>query len=1115
LASDSRLAPLPDFFKTVFQGRAGGPRPSHRVSFEKCEGFRGERIAFETPVRSKSPAISKHKNTLNSVPVFNVVFTLMNLARIAIALFFAAVVARAQTAPEWIWHPNNGARPADNEVRYFRKTFTLDGAARRATIAVSADNHFTAYVNGAKIGSGSEWQAFPKFDIKQNAKAGENVIAIEARNDGGSAGLLAEIDIATDEGTRVRIGTDTSWQTSTSADAGWQSAAFKAGANWVTPKSLGKLGVQPWGNIAAGPVGSGKVATPAEAITVLDGFKVELLRSAQPGEGSWVSMTVDPQGRLIISPQGNEPLLRVTLDANGKIANLEKLNVDVKAAMGLLYAFNALYVNGQGPGGYHLYRLPDTDGKGTYGAPELIRKWKGGPGEHGAHGIVLGPDNKLYIVDGNFVEVPEDILPTSPHKNYADDLILPRMEDGNGFGSGRKPPGGYVVRLDKDGKNAELFASGQRNTYDIAFNADGELFGFDSDMEWDWGTPWYRPTRAYHIVSGADHGFREGSAKWPTYYEDSLPETVDIGIGSPTGVLAPTKAKFPAKYRNSVLMMDWSYGRIVAVYLQPDGAGYKGTFDTLVKGKPLNVTDMEVGPDGALYFATGGRGTQSGLYRVSYVGKEYTGPIRNSLASGEKLARSLRHQIETFHGKQDPKAIEAVWPHLKSNDRFIRYAARIALESQPVEQWKSKALEEKDAQAALTALLALARVGASADQADLYAALAKFPTASLPEQQQLLKLRVIEVSAARHGRPTDDVVQRGIEKLSPLFPAKSWPLNRELSQILVYLDAPGIVSKTLDLVAKSETQEEQLHYIAALRKAKTWTLDERRRYFSWFQKRSAGEDAGPTYPSGGSYFINATAKHPAEFDQWFTDVGLKPGNGASYNNFMLNLLDQYVETLSESEIAALENDIRKAVSAWPAGRNRKLGSTLAKIMEKAPAAAELKPAREHQFVREWKLADFANDVNGPSRGRNWANGREAFIAAQCFQCHRLNNEGGGVGPDLSGAGAKYSRRDLLESILEPSKVISDQYQNITVVKKDGEDVTGIVVEDAEGKLALVVNGLTGQKVEVKKSDITSRAPSKLSPMPEGLASILTKEEILDLLAYLESAGNKQHAAFAK
>ncbi len=1013
----------------------------------------------------------------------------MKIARLILAILVVTVCAHAQTTPEWIWHPNNGAKPADKEVRYFRKSFTLDGAARRGTLAVSADNQFTAYVNGTKVGSGEEWKDFPKFDIKATLKPGVNVVAIEARNDGGSAALLAELDVVTEEGTRSKIVTDKTWQAGTSADAGWQAANFNAGANWVATTSLGKLGMAPWGNIAAATAtSSGKVATPAEAITVLDGFKVELLRSAQPGEGSWVAMTVDPKGRLIVSPQGNEPMLRVTLDAKGQIANLEKIPSKISGAMGLLYAFDALYINGQGPQGYHLYRLREN-ADGQFGEPELLRRWKGGAGEHGAHGIVLGPDNLLYIVCGNFVDVPDDILPTSPHKNYADDLVLPRMEDGNGFGAGRKPPGGYVVRMDKDGKNCELFASGQRNTYDIAFNADGELFGFDSDMEWDWGSPWYRPTRAYHIVSGGDQGFREGSAKWPTDYQDSLPEVVNVGIGSPTGVMAPTKGKFPAKYRNAIWMMDWSYGRIVAVHLQPNGASYNGTFDTVVKGKPLNVTDMEVGPDGAVYFATGGRGTQSGLYRVSYVAPSSGMDSRDPVA---EKSRALRKELETFHGKQDAKAVATAWSHLSSDDRFTRYAARIAVEAQPVSEWKSKALAETNPNGALIALLALARVGASADQGDVFTALSKFPTASLPEDQQLLKLRVIEVSIARHGRPADEFVQRGIEKLSPLYPAKSWPLNRELSQILIAFDAPGVVAKTLDLVAKAQTQEEQLHYLVALRKAKTWTLNERKAWFSWFQNRTAGQDAGPTYPAGGNYFISKTAKHPAEFEQWFTDVGLpKAGNGSSYNNFLKKLKKEVADGLTPADQMAL-GDL--------------LGSS-------ADELAALKPKKEHKFVQEWKMSDFADALNGPSRARNFANGREAWLAGQCVQCHRLNDEGGAVGPDLAGAGVKYSRRDLLESILEPSKVLSDQYQNMTITKKDGDDVTGRVIEDSDTKVVLVTNPLTGDKVELKKSDVKSRTPSKLSPMPEGLASVLTKEEILDLLAYMESAGNKQHAAF--
>src|SRR5262249_8812137 len=155
---------------------------------------------------------------------------------------------------------------------------------------------------------------------------------------------------------------------------------------------------------------------------------------------------------------------------------------------------------------------------------------------------------------------------------------------------------------------------------DMAFNPDGELFTWDSDMEWDIGAPWYRPTRVNHCVSAGEYGWRSGSAVWPTYYPDSLPTTLDVGLGSPTGMKFGTSAKFPLRYQRALFAADWAYGRILAIHLTPLGASYEGTFETLVTGKPLNVTDLDFGPDGAMYFITGGRGTPSTLYRLTYSG---------------------------------------------------------------------------------------------------------------------------------------------------------------------------------------------------------------------------------------------------------------------------------------------------------------------------------------------------------------------------------------------------------------------------------------------------------------------------------------------------------------
>lgn len=1012
---------------------------------------------------------------------------------------------RAQT-PEWIWHDNKGAAPADGEVRFFRKTFTLDTRASKAVLSAAGDDHVTVFLNGKEVLRNDAWQEADTVDVTQAIKAGENIIAARGKNDSSAAGFIGKLDLTLAGGKQQTVVTDTSWISSATDTVGWEKPGFVPDG-WTRSVSLGKLGVDPWGNVMAAAVGrasgrGSRQATPAEALATLPGFIVELVRSAEPGEGSWVCLAVDSKGRLIISPQDpREPMLRVVLTPQGKVEKIEKIELPVGGAMGLLYAFDSLYVNGKGKDGLALYRLRDTNADDQYDSVEVLRKWTGDGGEHGPHGVVLGPDKKLYVVCGNFVNVPDDVVPASAHKHYADDIVLPRMEDGNGFGAGKKPPGGFVARMDPDGKNCELFAAGFRNTYDIAFNPDGELFGFDSDMEWDWGTPWYRPTRVNHIVSGGDYGFREGTAKWPNWYPDSLPTTLDIGIGSPTGVKFGFDAHFPDAYRAALFIMDWSYGRLLAVHLTPQGSTYTGAFssasfspdgkhrsaagvvENFVAPKSLhepgpkatlNVTDLEFGKDGAMYFLTGGRGTQSGLYRVTY-------PEPIPAAGNEKFpsadaaeARKLRRQLEKFHGLQDSGAIEFAWPHLNHPDRWIRYAARIALESQPVPAWKDRALNETKPEAALTALLALARLGSKETQADLLRALGRFPLDTLNEEQKLEKLRVIEVSLARQGRPSDDLVKLAIEKLDRQFPSKSWPLNRELSQLLIYLEAPDAVDKTLDLLANAQFQEEQIHYLISLRNLKSgWTMDQHAAYFGWYN----GD--------------RKSIRHSAETLKWFADAGRDYSDGASFPRFIANIRKAATAALSDSERAGL-----------------------VAIITGAPVTPK-PPAVPRQFVKEWKMDDLLPDLERVSSGRSFEKGKQAFNDAQCIACHRFGNDGGAVGPELSAASSKYTRRDILESIIVPSKVVSEQYQNVALSLKNGDEVTGRVIEEDGRRLVVVTDPLKQTQREVRKSEIQERRPSNLSPMPESLVTILTKDEILDLLAYIESGGKPSAAAFRR
>src|SRR5690606_32287770 len=112
---------------------------------------------------------------------------------------------------------------------------------------------------------------------------------------------------------------------------------------------------------------------------------------------------------------------------------------------------------------------------------------------------------------------------------------------------------GWIAKTNADGSHWELISAGYRNAFDIAFNAEGELFTYDSDMEWDFGMPWYRPTRINHVSSGSEFGWRTGNAKWDAEFHDNLPATLNIGQGSPTNLIFGYQAKFPEKYRNSLL----------------------------------------------------------------------------------------------------------------------------------------------------------------------------------------------------------------------------------------------------------------------------------------------------------------------------------------------------------------------------------------------------------------------------------------------------------------------------------------------------------------------------------------------------------------------------------
>jgi putative heme-binding domain-containing protein len=753
----------------------------------------------------------------------------------------------------------------------------------------------------------------------------------------------------------------------------------------------------------------GEPASDLIALKVAPGFVAEEVLAAGAEDGSWSAMAVDPRGRLVISPQGSEPMLRVTFSAEGK-DGVEKLVVPVTSAMGLLFAFDSFYVNGMGPQGFGLYRLRDTKGADVFDDVKLLRKFEGGVfTEHGSHGLALGSDGRIYLAQGNHVAPPADALPTSPFKNYAEDQLLPSANYGLSGGDKGKAPSGYILRMDGDGREVELFAGGFRNVYDLAFDACGELFVFDSDTEFSWGQPWYVPTRILHVVSGGDYGFREGTGKWPAHFPDSLPPVVNVGLGSPTGVKFCTASRFPEQYRRALFALDWTFGRILAVHLDARGASFAGRFETFLQGRPLNLTDMEFGQDGAMYFITGGRKTRSALYRVRYTGDEVKEPT--SIAVEHEVEE--RRALESLHGKAEAQTVSKAWPGLGSEDRFVRHAARIALESQPVAQWSARALSEKEPRTSLTVLLSLARLGSNAERAAVVAHVANV-----------------------------------------------W---RQLSYETLQLDAPRIVPRTLALLQAATTLEEQLHYVFHLRHQRTgWSTEERATYFRWF-----------TQPHPAS-------AHPPEVKQWFADVRLHYADGGSLTTYLTNIRNEAAATLTDAD--------RKE---------------LASLLE-APLLSTTQPVavKPHQFVKAWLADDLLPAVGTLAQPRSIESGREVFTAAACIACHRYANEGGAIGPDLTTVAYKLGAREILESLIDPSKVISDQFQNTIVELTNGETRTGRIIERGKDSIAISINPMGGDREEIPKSRIRAMKPSPLSQMPPDLLNMLTSDEVLDLLAYL-------------
>ena len=860
--------------------------------------------------------------------------------------------------------------------------------------------------------------------------------------------------------------------------------------------------------------GSGKkeVDTKIGKLKLPSGFHAEHLYS--PGEnkqGSWVAMTFDDKGRMIACDQYGS-LYRITIppigsDTAKSKVSVEKLEIKIAGdtskmkigfAHGLLYAFNSLYVMVNDEGDTTLarksglYRVQDTDHDDQYDKITLLKSLEG-RGEHGPHTVVLSPDKKsLYVIAGNFTKIPAMDDYKSPPPVRQIDNLLPLIRDPNGHDNTVNTHGGWIAHIDSIGSHWELISSGFRNPFDLTFNDAGDMFTFDSDMEWDFGLPWYRPIRICQVTSGSEFGWRPGTDKWSPAFPDNLPPVLNIGQGSPTSFFSGQNARFPEKYRKSLFAFDWSFGIIYAIQLDPDGASYKAKGEEFISGSPLPLTDGLIGPDGALYFLTGGRKLESDLYRVYYGDNtENTGKLAEVKLNEEQ---NIRRKLEEYHGQPQAGAINFAWPYLKHTDRFIRFAARIAVENQPVSQWKERALNEKDPVILTQAIIALARQGNTNLKDQALKSLMNVNYAQLSESQQIDFVRAFELVLSRMGLPDANIKAQVAAYLNPQYPAKTNELNRELSKVLIYVEAPQALEKTMALLATAKddnsgqntlTQSsdlilrnpqygmdiakmlsnvppaQQTFYATALSQAKTgWTPQLQEKYFQWFY--------GAFKYKGGHSFVG------------FIDKARKSAlANVSKDRFA------YFNTISGDSLVR-QGGIYVVDAVQP---------------PKGPG-------------RNWTMKEALPIADSGIKNRNFEQGKAMFTASLCISCHTMNGEGGVAGPDLTQLGTRFSYRDMLEAIIEPNKTISDQYGATVFYLKEGGSVLGRLISQDNAKYTISQNPFAPQTTrEVLKKDVVRTRISEVSPMLRGMINRLNAEELKDLLAYLKSGGKKQDTIF--
>ncbi len=905
---------------------------------------------------------------------------------------------------QWIWTPEG---PKNSQVVRFERTLCAKGPVAKATLSGTCDNGVEFSANDLVFAGSAEWSTpfsveLPKFITNKTLGSGKPfVLRAECWNSGGPAGLIARLEIEYEDGSVESVETDRWWKT-------------RVDGKVVAATELGPMGTAPWGVPTGTSSGVPDLPLAATKLELQPGFEAHEVLRVPRVYGSWVALTVDDRGRMIAAAEAEKGLYRLTLDDAG-VPSVEPLGIDIGGAQGLLAHGSDLFImrNEARNSENGLYRARDTNGDDQYDELTLLTRLNGS-GEHGPHAIRLSPDGEhLEVIAGNSTAFPDGEKRYHMAPNWRGDQLLPSLPDTFGHGNTMHDHGGWLGRCRLDGTEWEILCTGMRNAYSFAYDARGERFTFDSDMEWDMGAPWYRAPRVLHLAPGVEFGWRRGSGKIMEEEPDTPAAVGATGPASPVGVIHGHDGRFPGAWGQALYIGDWTRGIIYSVALQADHDTFVGEPKPFISGRPYPITDMTWLHDGSMAVVTGGRGRRSAIYRISALEPaQETAAVSDSGAS--PLPGPIHAQLARARHELDPE----------------------------IATWGPKVLEGYDP----IGWLALARVGGQEWQRPLLT--------TLIEQDPpftLAALRSIEISLARAGMPDDDLkrsLRRRLESEIPLDDI-AVPFDVKLTELLVALDSERVAAFAVPRMLAAQSQERAIDFAMQLRLAKKgWSGDLARTYLD---------------------FLHVDARR---------FIG-----GRSIQGY-----------LDRIRAEAIENAGSILTRGYQAPSQPKPDALTYEI--EAPL-----------FVEQWSLQSLAPSMALVGAATNHEVGERAFRRAGCYACHRVGEEGGGTGPDLTNAGGRFTARDLLIAILEPSRDVSDQYIDTEIWTKDSEVHVGRLVEQDNEWTTVQLppsepGGIDGELVDVAAEDIKLIRPHAFSRMPSGMLDCLRSEEVVELLAWL-------------